>query len=427
MLKRWLIVPLLIVSTLLSACSMLATGKSVGELEEWGATQTEFPGLRVERHAWKMGTTGAGVYHSVDSYQEARRFEKVVSAEVARIGPPKSSKFVGRVDWPVQGGRTSYEFSLQSDPDEVMWQLADADLPEAATMRRIGWTEIDGRRDLKRSNLDLPIIEYDSENLVATAKDAPVPDGVRTLVRTLGDDWLGPFDAPELAPRARDLESFGPERVTFEGERLVLDPADMVEAARKLNGHAWELSTKEWTSIDVGPGHEPPLEQLAFAIAHEFTLSATDNQFRMGAPLGSPGCGVLLSGLPDPGRPFALSCPGEGAGMELKGTLTELRGMHPVGEAALTAGAKVVTIEPGRIAARLDPERRETWRDVTAAMRTLRWEGEWEVALHGYTARWLTMRSTADGKATDVDRFPNADEDYEKEMDELVAAWDDTA
>lgn len=139
MLKRWLTVPVMIVAALVSGCAVFATGKAATRLEEWGATQTDFPGARVVRHEWKMGTTGAAVHHSVGSYSEARRFAEVVREAVAKVKPPKSSRFVGRVDWPVVGGRTSFEFTAQGDVDETLWQVADAALPAGATMRRLGW------------------------------------------------------------------------------------------------------------------------------------------------------------------------------------------------------------------------------------------------------------------------------------------------
>jgi len=430
MLKRWLTVPVMIVAALVSGCAVFATGKAATRLEEWGATQTDFPGARVVRHEWKMGTTGAAVHHSVGSYSEARRFAEVVREAVAKVKPPKSSRFVGRVDWPVVGGRTSFEFTAQGDVDETLWQVADAALPAGATMRRLGWGEVNDKARTQRTDRNLTMLEYDSPDLLATAKDAPAPDGVRTVVRTVGGAWLGPFVAHEVAPRARSLESFGAERLSLKGEHLVvLDPADLPAAATELGGHAWGLSSENGLSLDVGPGLDPPLELLAWVIGTDggYSLRYSSHQFEVGTRMDSPGCGHFLAEAPDPGRPFKLSCPTQGARIFVEGSQAAMRTLYPAAEAATGAGATFASLSPGRLNVNLDHERPETWSRVTAALRAIGWEGEWEVNLQGRIARHLTFRSTADGQAKGVERDRRASDEYRAEVERLVDAWNASA
>lgn len=429
MLKRWLTVPVMIVAALVSGCAVFATGKAATRLEEWGATQTDFPGAKVVRHEWKMGTTGAAVHHSVDSYAEARRFAEVVREAVARVKPPKSSRFVGRVDWPVAGGRTSFEFTAQGDVDEALWQVADADLPAAATTRRLGWMETKDNGRAGRSDPSLTVLEYDSTDLLRTAREADAPDGLRMVVREPDGGWLGPFVAVEVAPRAERVGAFGTDRLSLRGEHLVVtDATDLVRAATELGGHAWLLSAPGGLSLFVGPDQSPPLELVAWIVAsgEDYSLRHTDRLLEIGASGRPEGCARFVAEAPDPGRDLKLSCAASGARFFLNGGLADVRAFHPVAVAAAEAGARMVSLSPGQVSVALDHERPSSWSEVTAALRTLQWEGEWEIGLQGRVASKMTFRSTADGEARAVDaRKGNAE--YKAEVEQLVAAWNASA
>ncbi|MDO5678139.1 MAG: hypothetical protein Q4G35_11600 [Propionibacteriaceae bacterium] len=425
--KAVLAVLAMVVAVIVSACGIGEPGRGAKALEEWGATQTDFPGAQVKRESWKMGTTGATVHYTVDGVAGARRFAEGLRAELARI-KPKSGTFTGRVTWPVEGGRVVFVFPVREGIAEDRWALADAPLPEAAGERRLGWMESKAIYP-DRDDAIVPL-EYVSTDLLATARAAEAPSSLHVAVRLEDGSagWLGPFAAEEFGPRARNLEAQWDKVSKVRGNVVDTEREFVVEVGRRLQEHAWEISAP-WLSINVGPGivSEFDLAQWVADNGDGYSMRFQGGQIEI-TGRGEEVCGRFLQEAPPTGkRGINLTCRVDGADAFLFGTFDQLRTFLPPGVKAAKAGAKYVTLRPGEVGAKLLRERPETWEPVTAALREVGWEGEQRVVLQGYVASRLEFTSTATGKATDVQLPKNPSAEHQADIDQLIAAWNATA
>lgn len=427
--KRLKAVVAAVMATVLSACTIGAAGRGASALEEWGRTQTQFPGAEVKRDQWKMGTTGATVHYAVAGVADAREFASGLRAEIERINP-RSGEFVGRVTWPVDGGVVSYQFPGHGELDDKLWAVADAPLPVGAVERRLGWME---SKRLRGTPDGAPLMEYVSDDLLATAEAADAPEGFQVVVRsTVGEAsseepmWLGPFPAAELVERARLLRGVEMRRVG--GDHVAMKEArDVRAAADHLGSHAWTVSG-DAVSAEVGPGTAPELDLLDWVAAQgkPFSFYQAGRVLRLTAS-GEDECQRLLAEAPPPSRSVTLRCHAHSAYGILDGTFTELSTFMAPSMKALRAGAGHVSMKPGEVGASLDHERPETWIPALAAIRELNWDGEWRVGLQGYVASRLMFSSTATGPAEDVQQPRRTNETHEADIERLLAAWNASA
>lgn len=426
MVKRWLVALGAALSLMVSGCSLMAADRSASSLEEWAETQTDFPGAEVLRRSSMFGTSGAAVHYVADSLAEAQRFAGAVREEIARIDPPGSSHFGGRVEWPLDGGTAGFHFPGLDEFDDALWELANSPLPAAATARRVGWSESPAAGQRSWESLDGYLIEYGSTDLLTTAEQAPAPDATRLAVRS-GGQWLGPFPSDEMAPRASSLgalaSAVGGMELRGDVVKLAADD-DVLPAAEALSMFNWEITSDRFTAL-VGPGFDPPVDLIGWALAdpEPVTVRSDEMGLRVYAP-SDGACARFVGEAPDPHREFELTCPSR---LFLTGTRDEVSRFHGPAMAAIEAGATQVSVADGTLRLTVPEEDPTLWPGATAAIREIGWSDSWQIRLTANASIYVDFRSTSSGRAGGRATTSASDPDIQAGNEQLIGAWDASA
>lgn len=411
----------------LTGCVFGGAGKTADAFEQWVESQEDFQGVEYSREANMFGTIGATASYRARDIDDAKRFSEAVVEEVERIDGKKGA-IAAKVEWPVTGGVTSMRFSGDSPVSEEWWRVADAQLPDAATHRYVGWR----RKNVRPSKPDesmkqLDVVDYESPKALVTALAISEDDGWQVTLGSVPGDVLGPFRGTEMVQRAENLKRLAEKDVQYElaGDRVILqDPEHLFDAADTLGEHGWHLEQEKF-KIAFGPGQDSQLELVRWMIesGHDYGLEQ-----RVGRPFlfakSREACLQMLDEAPLPSGHIRVGCH-DGGDAIAEVDVEQARLAMPILLDAVQAGAERLTLKPDRFYIELDGDNQSTWEPALRHVRRLAWDGERAFEVRGGTAYAVPFRSTAEGEAIDAE-IPdggNANKPFRDDAEAVVEAW----